>query len=132
MILVHTTSEEKKSQKIGIFDCIIKRSISKCLKNTMPRQLSYHGAMNLSILTLANVAVFLPFGTISSYLSISNTGSPNDCERHQQKIMTWQERSWYGVIFLSKNSSVTFPFSVYIFYLFLLSHSLQPKYIKLM
>lgn len=34
--------------------------------------------MNLSILTLANVAVFLPFGTISSYLSASNTGSPND------------------------------------------------------
>lgn len=34
--------------------------------------------MNSSILALAKVAVFLPFGAISSNLSISNTGSPND------------------------------------------------------
>lgn len=33
--------------------------------------------MNLSMLTLANVAVFLPFGTISSYLSVINTGFPS-------------------------------------------------------
>lgn len=65
---------------MGIFDCIIKKSVTKCFKNIMRQQLNYHGAMNLSVLTLAIVAVFLPFGTISSYLSVSNTGSPNDCE----------------------------------------------------
>lgn len=32
--------------------------------------------MNPSILALTNVAVFFPFGTIGSYLSISNAGSP--------------------------------------------------------
>lgn len=109
--------KKKRDTKICISDRIIKRSITKCLKNRMQRQLCYHGAMNLSILTLANVAVFLPFGTISSYLSVSNTGSPNDCERHQQKNMTWQERGWCGLIFLSENWSITFPFihSVHIF-----------------
>lgn len=63
----------------------------------MLKWLSYHGAMNSSILALAKVAVFLPFGAISSNLSISNTGSPNDCERHQQKIMTWQERGMFDL-----------------------------------
>ncbi len=107
-----------------------KRSISKCLKNTMQRQLIYHGAMNLSILTLANVAVFLPFGTISSYLFVSNTGSPNGCERHQQKIMmkrvgmVWS--SWVKIHELHFHIVCTFSICFY-------GHiHLQPKYIKFM
>lgn len=46
-------------------------------------QINYHGAMNPSVLTLADIAVLFPFGAISGYLSINITGSANDCKQHK-------------------------------------------------